>query len=94
MWIVRVALRRPYTFIVLAIMLVLLGVFTILRTVTDIFPAIRIPVVAVIWSYNGLPPDEMVYCGMAVGYPDRAQPVNDFPRTRITVDELAEFRGF
>lgn len=59
MWIVRVALRRPYTFIVLAIMLVLLGLFTIARTATDIFPAIRIPVVAVIWSYNGLPPDEI-----------------------------------
>jgi nitroreductase len=38
--------------------------------------------------------DEMVYCGMAVGYPDRAQPVNQFERTRISVDELAEFRGF
>ena len=59
MWIVRVALRRPYTFIVLAIMLVLMGVFTILRTATDIFPAIRIPVVAVIWQYTGLPPDEI-----------------------------------
>ena len=41
-----------------------------------------------------LPPEEMVYCGMAVGHPDRSQPVNDFPRTRITVDELAQFRGF
>jgi nitroreductase len=41
-----------------------------------------------------LPPEEMVYCGMAVGHPDRTRPVNDFPRTRITVDELAEFRGF
>jgi multidrug efflux pump subunit AcrB len=59
MWIVRVALRRPYTFIVLAVMLVLMGIFTILRTATDIFPAIRIPVVAVIWQYSGLPPDEI-----------------------------------
>ena len=41
-----------------------------------------------------LPPEEMVYCGMAVGHPDRAHPVNDFPRDRITVDELAQFRGF
>lgn len=38
--------------------------------------------------------DEMIYCGMAVGHPDRTKAVNDFPRTRITVDELAEFRGF
>jgi len=59
MWIVRVALRRPYTFLVLAILLVLLGTFTILRTATDIFPAIRIPIVAVIWQYAGLPPDEI-----------------------------------
>lgn len=41
-----------------------------------------------------LAPDEMIYCGMAVGHPDRTKAVNDFPRTRITVDELAEFRGF
>lgn len=59
MWIVRVALRRPYTFIVLAILLTLMGLFTILRTATDIFPAIRIPVVGVIWQYTGLPPDEI-----------------------------------
>lgn len=42
----------------------------------------------------GLPADEMVYCGMAVGHPDPAQPVNGFPRERISVDELAQFRGF
>jgi nitroreductase len=42
----------------------------------------------------GLPPEEMVYCGMAVGHPDLAKPVNDFPRDRISVDELAQFRGF
>jgi len=59
MWIVRVALQRPYTFIVLALLIVLLGVFTILRTATDIFPNIRIPVVAAVWSYSGLPPEEM-----------------------------------
>src|SRR6202166_2221631 len=59
MWIVRLALRRPYTFIVLAVLIVLLGVFTILRTPTDIFPAINIPVVSTIWSYVGLPPEDM-----------------------------------
>jgi multidrug efflux pump subunit AcrB len=59
MWIVRLALRRPYTFIVLAIVIMLLGVFAILRTPTDIFPNIRIPVVAVIWRYTGLSPEEM-----------------------------------
>jgi multidrug efflux pump subunit AcrB len=59
MWIVRLALRRPYTFTVMAIMLVLLGVVTIFRMSTDIFPAINIPVVSVIWSYTGVAPEEM-----------------------------------
>ena len=59
MWIVRLALRRPYTFIVLAVLIVLLGLFTIVRTPTDIFPAINIPVVSTIWSYTGLPPEDM-----------------------------------
>ena len=59
MWIVRLALRRPYTFIVLAMLIVLLGVFSILRTPTDIFPNINIPVISAIWSYVGLPPEDM-----------------------------------
>ncbi len=59
MWIVNLALRRPYTFIVLALTIALLGVFTILRTPTDIFPNIKIPVVAAVWNYVGLPPDDM-----------------------------------
>ncbi|MGH8230297.1 MAG: efflux RND transporter permease subunit, partial [Steroidobacteraceae bacterium] len=59
MWIVRLALRRPYTFIVLAVLIVLLGVFTILRTPTDIFPSINIPVISTIWGYVGLPPEDM-----------------------------------
>src|SRR5579863_2696581 len=59
MWIVRLALRRPYTFIVLAVLIVLLGLFTIVRTPTDIFPAINIPVVSTIWGYTGLPPEDM-----------------------------------
>jgi CzcA family heavy metal efflux pump len=57
--IVRVALRRPYTFIVLALLILLIGPLTILRTPIDIFPEIRIPVIAVVWQYTGLPPDEM-----------------------------------
>src|SRR5215469_8653889 len=59
MWIVALALKRPYTFLVLAIVILLLGVFTILRTPTDIFPNIRIPVVATVWNYTGLSPEEM-----------------------------------
>jgi multidrug efflux pump subunit AcrB len=59
MWIVRLALRRPYTFIVLAMLIVLMGVTTILRMPADMFPQIDIPVVAAIWQYAGLPPSEM-----------------------------------
>src|SRR5580700_4289925 len=59
MWIVRLALRRPYTFVVASILIIILGVFSILRTPVDIFPPIDIPVVAVIWSYGGLSAQEM-----------------------------------
>src|ERR1700722_950125 len=54
MWIVHLALRRPYTFVVAALLLLLLTPFVLLRTPTDIFPAINIPVVSVIWQYTGL----------------------------------------
>ncbi len=59
MWIVRLALRRPYTFVVVAILIVILGGLAIVRTPTDIFPNINIPVVSIIWSYNGLVPEDM-----------------------------------
>src|SRR5258708_3649909 len=54
MWIVRLALRRPYTFVVAALLLLLLTPFVLLRTPTDIFPSINIPVVSVVWQYTGL----------------------------------------
>ena len=57
--IVRIALRRPYTFVVLALLLMIVGPLAALRTPIDIFPEIRIPVIAAIWSYTGLPPQEM-----------------------------------
>ena len=59
MWIVALALRRPYTFVVMALLIVILTPITILRTPVDIFPEIRIPVVSVVWSYTGLSPSEM-----------------------------------
>src|ERR1700736_5054153 len=59
MWIVRIALRRPYTFIMLAVLIVLMGGYAILRTATDIFPNIKIPIAAVIWRYNGILPEEI-----------------------------------
>ncbi len=59
MWIVRLALRRPYTFVVAALLLLLMTPFVLTRTPTDIFPAIKIPVVSVIWGYTGLPADQI-----------------------------------
>src|SRR5215468_10914448 len=56
---VRIALRRPYTFVVLALTILIIGPLAALRTPVDIFPDIRIPVIAIIWSYTGLPPDQM-----------------------------------
>src|SRR5260370_19943804 len=59
MWIVAVALRRPYTFVVVALLLLILGPIVIFRTPTDIFPNINIPVVSVLWNYSGLNAEEM-----------------------------------
>ena len=59
MWIVRVALTRPYTFVVMALLILMIGPLTILRTPTDVFPNIDIPVVAVIWKYEGLSAQEL-----------------------------------
>src|SRR5689334_14507235 len=57
--IVRIALTRPYTFVVLALLLMIIGPLAAWRTPTDIFPDIRIPIISVVWSYTGLPPDQM-----------------------------------
>ena len=59
MWIVKIALTRPYTFVVLAVLILLMGGYAIRNTPTDIFPNIRIPIAAVIWRYSGLLPEEM-----------------------------------
>jgi CzcA family heavy metal efflux pump len=59
MWIVRLALRRPYTFVVVSLLILILGSGAIIITPKDIFPYIDIPVVSIIWSFQGLPPDEM-----------------------------------
>ena len=59
MWIVALALRRPYTFVVMALVIIILTPITILRTPTDIFPDINIPVVSVVWFYSGLSPQDM-----------------------------------
>ena len=59
MWIVRVAVARPYTFVVLALLILIVSPIVFLRTPTDIFPNINIPVISVIWNFNGLSPQQM-----------------------------------
>jgi multidrug efflux pump subunit AcrB len=68
--IVRLALRRPYTFIVMALLIMIFGVAAALRTPTDIFPNINIPVISVVFSYTGLPPDDMA--GRVVTFYERS----------------------
>ena len=59
MWIVRLALRRPYTFVVMALLIAILGGVAIATMPVDIFPYIDIPVVSIVWQYGGLSPEEM-----------------------------------
>src|SRR6202789_3285783 len=68
-WIVLTALRRPYTFVVLSLLIAIFGVLAALRTPTDIFPNINIPVISVVWTYNGLLPSDM--SGRVVYYYER-----------------------
>src|ERR1700678_196888 len=68
--IVLIVLKRPYTFVVLGILIAIFGVLAVRRTPTDIFPGIRIPVVAVVWTYTGLTPEDM--SGRVVYYYERA----------------------
>ena len=69
MWIVQIALKRPYTFIVLSLLIAIFGSLAAVRTPTDIFPNINIPVVSVVWTYTGLLPDDM--SGRVVYYYER-----------------------
>jgi len=59
LWIVRIALKRPYTFVVLALLILLFGPLAAMRSPTDIFPDIKIPVISVVWTYTGLSPEDM-----------------------------------
>ncbi len=69
MWIVQIALRRPYTFVVLSLLIALFGIRAALFTPTDIFPNINIPVISVVWTYNGLLPNDM--SGRVIYYYER-----------------------
>src|SRR6201996_974200 len=84
MWIVRLALRRPYTFVVFSLLILLFGLATCIEAPKDIYPYINIPVVTIVWAYNGLPPQEME--GRIVTVCERAltTTVNDIEHTSST----------
>jgi len=95
MWIVKVALQRPYTFIMLAVLIVLMGTYAILHTATDIFPNIKIPIAAVIWRYNGILPEEIA--NRIVLFSERAAQttVNDVEHTESqSVNGIAVVKYF
>ena len=85
MWIVKLALRRPYTFVVLSLLLFLLGIGSAVEAPKDIFPYINIPVVTIVWTYSGLTPTEME--GRVVTVCERAltTTVNDIEHTEVRV---------
>ncbi len=84
MWIVRLALRRPYTFVVMAVLMGVLGGIAIFSTPKDIFPYINIPVASVIWSYTGLPPQEMADRVVTIDERAMTTTVNDIEHMEST----------
>ena len=84
MWIVRLALRRPYTFIVMALLIGILGAMSIVTMPVDIFPFINIPVVGVIWSYGGMSPDDMAKRVITISERAMTTTVNDIEHIEST----------
>ncbi|MEI6358010.1 MAG: efflux RND transporter permease subunit, partial [Verrucomicrobiota bacterium] len=84
MWIVRLALRRPYTFVVAALVLLLLTPLVLLRTPTDIFPSINIPVISVIWQYQGLSAQEIEQRILYIHERSLSATVNDIEHVEST----------
>src|SRR4029077_19169101 len=84
MWIVRLALRRPYTFIVMAVLIAILGGIAVLTTTTDVCPSIIIPVAGVIWSYSGMSPDDMAKRGLLISERATTTPVNGIEHIEAT----------
>jgi multidrug efflux pump subunit AcrB len=83
-WIVRLALRRPYTFVVMAVLMAVLGVIAIVNTPKDIFPYINLPVASVVWSYSGLSPQEMADRVVTISERAMTTGVNDIEHMEST----------
>ena len=87
MWIVRLALRRPYTFAVVALLLMVLGPLAIVNMPVDIFPNINIPVVSIIWQYQGFSPEQMAEPHRDLSERSLTTTVNDIEHIESNVDE-------
>ena len=87
MWIVRLALRRPYTFVVLSLLLFIVGPIVMLRTPVDIFPNIDIPVVSVVWTYTGLSPEQLADRIVLPFERSLTTTVNDIDHSELQPDE-------
>lgn len=95
MWIVRLALLRPYTFVMAAILILVMGVWFIVNTPKDIFPSVDIPVVNVIWTYKGLPAEEFEQRITTFSEFSLSQTINDIERIESqTLDGIAVIRLF
>jgi multidrug efflux pump subunit AcrB len=84
MWIVRLAIRRPYTFMVMAILIAISGGLSVVTTPTDIFPYINIPMVGVIWNFSGMSPDDMAKRVLFVTERAMTTTVNNIARIEAT----------
>ena len=95
MWIVKLALNRPYTFVVMAMLIVLGGIYSLWRTATDILPEINIPVVSVVWHYSGMPPQQMSDHIVAFSERVATTTVNDIEHIESqSLDETAVVKYF
>lgn len=95
MWIVRLAIGRPYTFVVVALFMLIFGIWFILNTVTDILPSVDLPVVSVVWTYTGLPADEFAQRITTYSEYGLSNNVDDIERIESqTYDGMAVIRVF
>jgi multidrug efflux pump subunit AcrB len=94
MWLVRLALRRPSTLGVVAILILILGTISALRTPTDIFPNINIPVVSIIWNYTGLAPQDMANRIISLQERNLTTTVNDVEHLESqSLNDVAVIKG-
>ena len=95
MWIVRLALRRPYTFVVVALLMLVFGAWFIFQTITDILPSVDLPVVSIVWRYSGLPADEFAQRITTYSEYSLSNNVNDIERIESqTYDGMAIIRVY